>query len=319
MKFTCYIHTYIHILPFCLGIHNLISSFKSEFGAFYLDDETLRGTVNSIKEDLTYLAHQSSQLGLASNQSKSKVICHNRDSLNELTSDFSCLRYTDPSNAVLLGSPIGDIQSIDTILQLKIENQKLMGEHLPLKLLEAHDALYLLRHTFSLPKLLYVLRSAPCFLSSLLGSFDSTLCTMLESICNVKLGDTSWLQASLPINSGGLGIRSAVMLAPTAFLASTAGSTLISQAILPSRMHQPFTPMCSHALSLWSKYSNSSDPPSGLSASSQRTWDEPVIKSCFTSLVNSSQEPREKARFLACTQPHLFHHLICGCLTNPSE
>ena len=175
-----------------------------------------------------------------------------------------------------------------------------MGERLPL--LEAHDALWLLRHAFSLQKLLYVLRSAPCFLPSLLESFDLTLRTMLESICNVKLGDTSWLQASLPINSGGLGIRSAVMLAPTAFLASAAGSALISQTILPSRMHQPFTPLCSQALSLWSKFSNSSHPPLGLSVSSQKAWDEPVIKSCFTSLVNSSQEPREKAQLLACTQ-----------------
>ena len=44
-------------LLFCLGIHNLISSLQSEFRAFYLNDGTLGGTVNSIKGDLSYLVH----------------------------------------------------------------------------------------------------------------------------------------------------------------------------------------------------------------------------------------------------------------------
>ena len=50
--------------------------------------------------------------------------------------------------------------------------------------------------------------------------FDAVLRSLLEVICNVKLDDSCWLQASLPINSGGLRIRSAVMLAPSAYLAS---------------------------------------------------------------------------------------------------
>ena len=49
--------------------------------------------------------------------------------------------------------------------------------------------------------------------------------TGLSTILNVDLSGDQWLQASLPVRDGGLGIRSAVMLAPSAFLASAAGTT----------------------------------------------------------------------------------------------
>ena len=55
------------------------------------------------------------------------------------------------------------------------------------------------------------------------------------------MSDISWQQASLPINSEGLGIRSAVMLVPSAYLATAAGSAPISQAILPTNMDPSLT------------------------------------------------------------------------------
>ena len=73
-----------------------------------------------------------------------------------------------------------------------------LGERLPL--LEAHDSLCLLRSAFAIPKVLYILRTAPCFLSPSLDRFDSLQRSLIESICNIQLSDASWLQASLPIN-----------------------------------------------------------------------------------------------------------------------
>ena len=66
-----------------------------------------------------------------------------------------------------------------------------------------------------------------------MDSLDSVQRHLLESICNVHLSDNAWLQASLPVKSGGLGIRSFAMLAPSAFLASAAGSSDLTKAILP--------------------------------------------------------------------------------------
>ena len=71
-----------------------------------------------------------------------------------------------------------------------------------LKLISAHDALMLLRNSLSAPKLLYTLRAACCVDHHQLTVFDDHL----SSICNVSLTDDQWLQASLPVRNGGLGL-----------------------------------------------------------------------------------------------------------------
>ena len=45
--------------------------------------------------------------------------------------------------------------------------------------------------------------------------------------------NSSWSQATLPVRSGGLGIRKAVQVAPSAYLASTASSTDLVYCIVP--------------------------------------------------------------------------------------
>jgi len=67
----------------------------------------------------------------------------------------------------------------------------------------------------------------------LLTTFDNTMRSGLSSILNVDLSDIQWLQAYLPIRRGGLGIKSAAMLAPSAFLASAASTHDLQQSILP--------------------------------------------------------------------------------------
>ena len=95
-----------------------------------------------------------------------------------------------------------------------------------LRHLYAHDALCLLRHVFSLPKMLYTLRTSPCFLSPELELFDQLQRKLFGSITNIDLfaSDRAWTQASLPVCSGGLGIWSVAQLT-SAFLASAAGSS----------------------------------------------------------------------------------------------
>ncbi len=123
------------------------------------------------------------------------------------------VEIVDPSSVSLLGSPLGDIVSIDRAVKEKLEALKIMGSRF--QHISAHDALTLLRHSFSIPKLRYLLRTAPCFLSSLLEEYDHTLRTILSSVTNTPLlhNDRAWLQAVLPVKSGGLGVRRAADLA----------------------------------------------------------------------------------------------------------
>ena len=55
----------------------------------------------------------------------------------------------------------------------------------------------------------------------------------------ISESDPSWTQSTLPVRHGGLGIRSAVQLAPSAFLASAAASSGLAHLILPANMQPP--------------------------------------------------------------------------------
>ena len=128
------------------------------------------------------------------------------------------LSVVHPDFATLLGSPIGSHEGVDKEIKIQLEALKIMGEQLCH--LRAHDAFSLLHHAFSIPKLLYILCSSPCFSSSFLSNFDELQRDLVSEILNVTLSDNAWTQASLPVRSGGLGIRRAEQLAPSAFLAS---------------------------------------------------------------------------------------------------
>ena len=137
----------------------------------------------------------------------------------------------DPTNATLRGSSIGVLASISTILE-EIRSLEVMRERL--KHLSTHDALLLFRHSFAILKLLYSLRTTSCFLSPMLQEYDNLLKSSVSDIVSIYFsdGDPAWTQGTLPVKYGGLGIRSEVQLAPSAYLVSAAAwSSPLSQSI----------------------------------------------------------------------------------------
>ena len=47
--------------------------------------------------------------------------------------------------------------------------------------IDAHEALFLLRHCFSIPKMTYVLRTSPCFMENLiLKNYDDLIKSALQ-------------------------------------------------------------------------------------------------------------------------------------------
>ena len=181
---------------------------------------------------------------------------------------------TPPEQATLSASPLGDC--IDDCISSKVSFLKIMEDRL--QHLQAHDALLLLCHSFIIPRLIYLLRTAPCFLSLRLSVFDEVLRRMLSRVTNICFpsDDNLWLQASLPVQYGGLVIRCAVQLAPSAFLSSCEGSSDLVHQILPQTFGFLSCPEVDLALLKWSKGHTESLPLAPLSHS-QRAWDTPGL------------------------------------------
>jgi hypothetical protein len=63
-------------------------------------------------------------------------------------------------------------------------------------------------------------------------AFDNLLKTGLRRITNCDLSDRQWLQVSLPVKEGGLGVHGVSELAFSAYLASAAGTQRIQDQML---------------------------------------------------------------------------------------
>jgi hypothetical protein len=152
----------------------------------------------------------------------------------------------------------------------------------------AHDALVLLKNSLRAPKFQYALRAACCEGHNLLTTFDNLLRSALCSICNVTLTDEQWLQASLPVRAGGLGIRRVSSLAPSAFLAA-AGTRDLQDLILRQTVKTADDVFDRCLVSQLSKFPMLSS--SGSAAGEQQAWDKAVVEAEFSILVNCYTNP----------------------------
>ena len=124
-----------------------------------------------------------------------------------------------------------------------------------LELIEPHQAFFILKNCLSIPKLIYLLRSAPCFkCKEQLEVFDTAIKTNMEKICNVSFGEENWSQASLSIRHAGLGLRSVADLSLPCFLSSSHACKGLVNRLLPSlNLETPFEDV-NDATDDWSKH-----------------------------------------------------------------
>ena len=136
---------------------------------------------------------------------------------------------------------------------------------------------------------------SPCFASPELQSYDDELQAILCAITNVHLEANSpaWTQATLPVNFGGLGVRSAVQLSSLAFLASsTTSSDLINQILLP-RLQAVVPPLVAEAEAEWSSGHDQTPP--------QKSLDSCKVVATVNALMVSAPNAQSQARLLAAT------------------
>jgi len=161
----------------------------------------------------------------------------------------------------------------------------------------------LLKNSLAMPKLLYTLRTSDCSDNTLLAQFDNTLRAALSVILNLDLNDDQWAQASLPVRNGGLGICSAQILAPSAFLASAASTLELQQSILPPSI-QTLADKSTDTVELsWAALSGASKP-TGEQFRIQKAWDGLASANHVTRILAGTSSDTDKARLLAASSPH---------------
>ena len=119
---------------------------------------------------------------------------------------------------------------------------------------------------------LYTLRTSECCDSPVLPQIDATLRDGLSRILQFDLSDDNWLQASLPVKNGGLGIRSVTTLAPSAFLASAASTLTLQDAMLAQFGNTAPDLAITRSTLAWSAMTNYVEPMSERKHI-QKAWD----------------------------------------------
>ena len=85
------------------------------------------------------------ELGLSLNNSKSEILCYDPSTRGSIISVLPGVMVVDRERACLLGSPLGDVSSIEACLDGKIQALSIMGARFVHQ--SPHDSLILLRHS----------------------------------------------------------------------------------------------------------------------------------------------------------------------------
>jgi hypothetical protein len=301
-------------LLFCAATFKLAKSMKSEMNLWYIDDGTLGGNVADLLADFQTVRRSGEELGLVLNVSKCELITDDSDVVAKFREVAPDIKHVSPSIATLLGAPIGTNQGTDLVLSQKLNELKRLTDRL--KVLCAHDAFYLLKNCFALPKLQYVLRSAPCYSCPILAEYDDVIRRTLQSILNISMSDVAWDQATLPVSNGGLGIRSATDVALPAFLASVSGSHCLTLQILPCRLRDSAgiaEPTFLAVVEDWKARAGCSVTPQD--ATKQKAWDMPLVDVAAQRLLSTAPNQVGLARLIAVTAPQagaFLHAIPCA-------
>jgi hypothetical protein len=282
-------------LLFCLTIQPLLTNCGCQIVTGYLDDLGVGDHVPHLIGRIQALEVQALSLGLVLNHHKCEVVgLAPADKVQWQASGLNFLE-TSPAEACFLGAPLGD-EGVSASLAA---NGKLIEELKPKLLrLASHEAFFLLKSCFAVPRLQYLLRCTPAFDSPVLGNLSRTIRDSLSSILNIELEGDVWSQASLPVRWGGLGVRDIESLAASSYLSSLHASESLIKAILPPASDLITPPTSSCALESWRRWAAGATPPLGGDAARQRLWDDAVCRAIFDRLITHADRPSQ-ARLLA--------------------
>lgn len=183
------------------------------------------------------------------------------------------IRVVTDDELELLGSPLHE-NGMESFTRRKFEKMLVLINRLPT--LQSHYAYFMLKNCLAIPKMVYLLRCTPLWkFQNLLNEIDIQLKNAMESIANVQMNTDQWIQSSLPVNYGGLGIRSLLEISLPAYLASVNGVKDIVSTLINIQDYESEIPFYTEALARWNDINN---------GKSQFLWDQINIKRIVTEL-----------------------------------
>lgn len=299
-------------LLFCLAIHRLVEKLSSELNLWYIDDGILGGNITDILHDIDIIKTDGQKIGMKLNESKCELITPDEEVIKTVRLTLPSVNCVKPRDAIVLGAPVGGSGAINSVLSQKLAEFQRLADRL--KRLNTHDGFYLLKNCFSLPKLMYILRCAPCHSNSLIEQYDITIRKTLQSILNVALTDDCWDQAKLPVNLGGLGVLAADDIALPAFIASVIGSAALTLQILPTSLahiagtnDQHFI----HYVKEWQSITHTESLDMSTDAE-QKRWSHPLQVIAAEAVLSAAPNQASRARLIAAAAPSsgAFLHVI---------
>src|SRR6218665_464362 len=125
----------------------------------------------------------------------------------------------------------------------------------------------------------------------------------LDSIINCSLSDLQWLQATLPLKDGGLGVRRVVSLASSAYLASAASTLGLQSAILSGVAASSDSFRDIHHI-LMEARRDSLPQQMTPEPDKQSAWDRPLVEADKEEVRRGASGLVEHARLDAVCRPH---------------
>ena len=196
------------------------------------------------------------------------------------------IKRPEKDEFIILGSPLGPKSHAD-LLEKKI-NELEKGNWIVEKL-DAHYGFFMLKSCFSLPKMLYFLRTSTCFNHPAPSEkYDKTVPDGLFKVCNRIFNDLSSTQLALSAEMGGLGVSSASLLALPGFLASVFGaSDFLSTIFSKIFKNVSFTKVLEKWLILTNEQKSLLD-------GTQKNWTRPVYVKTAQGLISRKDDKRSK-------------------------
>lgn len=144
-----------------------------------------------------------SELGLQLNHAKCEIFFSSTTNRpNSILTAFETLAPGIKIKSLNSWFPNFFLESVEDIATKKLNILRHLDR------LHPQIAYFIIKNCLLIPKFTYFLRTSPLFLfPTFLEQADSLLKDSLQAILNIHLENHNWIQATLPIKLGGLGIR----------------------------------------------------------------------------------------------------------------